>query len=89
MTISGWDVSPPIPQAKVGTRQGGTILLAKDEQSGEFIGFSRIINSPWGDIWIMEMCVSPDWRRKGVGRELVNKILSIANGKVVIAWGVD
>lgn len=91
MNSVGWKILKPDPQPKLPTRQGGTILFAIDEskEKREFIGFCRVINSPWVDIWIMELCVHPNYSHQGVGKALINHVINSANGRVVITWAVD
>lgn len=89
MESGGWIIEKPAPISKAPTKQGGTILFVRDEKTKKYIGFCRIVNSPWGEIWITEICIDPDYRRRGIGKVLVNKVLNMANGKVVIAWAVD
>lgn len=91
MKKSGWEISKPEPQPHLPTRQGGTVFLARDgtKTKKEYIGFCRVINSPWVDIWIMEVCVNPDYRRRGVGKALINHVVQTAKGRNVMAWCVD
>lgn len=91
METGGWEIKRPIPQAKIPTRQGGAVFLASDRSVNkkQYVGFCRVVNSPWGEVEIKEVCVAPNYRRKGIGRMLVDKVIKAANGKVVVAWGVD
>lgn len=91
MNSVGWEILKPQPQPKLPTRQGGTVLFARDDSDKKknYIGFCRIINSPWVDVWVMEICVHPDYRLKGVGKALIERVIKLANGRVVLAWGID
>lgn len=91
MNNSGWSILKPEPHSKLPTKQGGTIFLARDDtnKKKEYIGYCRVVNSPWVDVWIMEICVNPNYRRQGIGKALVDRVIRAANGRIVQAWGVD
>ena len=91
MNKSGWEIHKPESQPNLPTRQGRTVFLITGESLKKtgYVGFCRVVNSPWVGVWIMEVCVKPEYGLQGIGKMLVEHVKKSAKGRVVIAWGVD
>lgn len=61
------------------------IVLVHDENEIP-IGFARFYISPFGEVWLFEICVIKAWQKKNVGRALVSFIKNEIGERIVYAW---
>lgn len=47
---------------------------------GKFVGAARLLYVGDNNVRLDRVCVLPDWRERGIGRALVNQLLSLADG---------
>ncbi|MBF0354996.1 MAG: GNAT family N-acetyltransferase [Alphaproteobacteria bacterium] len=47
-----------------------------ENAEGQLIGFARVFSDCFSKCYLTEICVHPDWQRRGVGRALVRRIVS-------------
>lgn len=58
----------------IGALFGGCATGLFATAAGELVGYARVMSDQCMCSWIAELCVHPDWRGKGIGRELVSRI---------------
>jgi len=51
------------------------VVAASDRESGELVGFVRALSDGAYRSTIFDLIVAPDWRGRGLGRALVERIL--------------
>ena len=47
-----------------------------ENEEGQLVGFVRVFSDCLSKCYLTEICVHPDWQRRGVGRALVKRIVS-------------
>src|SRR6202021_322874 len=69
------------PQAVEGSDRGGREGRARAAiAGGEIVGFASWLGA--GDaVEIEDLCVDPDWMRRGIGRALVLDMIAVARGR--------
>jgi ribosomal protein S18 acetylase RimI-like enzyme len=75
----GWP-NPPSPQTHVRLLQGSDhIVLAIDEGSGTVVGFITAISDGVLSAYIPHLEVLPDFQSRGIGSELLRRVLERLN----------
>lgn len=86
MQASGWGLSSSRASTTVDGANGGTVYLALERSTGLPVGFCRAVRSPFGGIWIHELCVTPNYRRRGVASDLLKQVICDSDGSWLAAW---
>ena len=60
-------------------------LRTKGETVGELVGFARAISDGVSNAYVSNVAVLPDWRGRGIGREIVRRLVE-GEGKGRIRW---
>ncbi|MBM4079513.1 MAG: GNAT family N-acetyltransferase [Planctomycetes bacterium] len=73
--FSGWR-RPLSPEAHLRVLRGSRhVVLAMDERTGRVVGFINALTDEAHSAFIPLLEVLPEYRRKGIGRELVRRML--------------
>jgi GNAT superfamily N-acetyltransferase len=59
--------------------------VAIDISTGRSVGMGRVISDGIADAYIQDVVVLPEWRKKGVGKRIVSKLLKCCRS-CSIAW---
>lgn len=87
--FEGWP-NPPTPEAHLGMLRGsGHVVLAVDEVSGDVVGFINAVGDGSHFAFIPLLEVLPGWRGRGVGSELVRRMLAELEGYYAIDLRCD
>jgi GNAT superfamily N-acetyltransferase len=87
--FAGWP-NPPSPETHLRILQGSAhVLLALDDESGRVVGFINAISDGVLSAYIPLLEVLPEWRKKGVGKELVGRMLSALEGLYMVDLTCD
>jgi len=74
--FAGWP-NPPLPEAHLGILRGSDhLVLALDETTGDVVGFITAISDGVSCAFIPHLEVLPSYRRRGIGTELVRRLLA-------------
>lgn len=73
----GWP-NPPTPETHLRILQGSThIQLAVDDETGNVVGFMTAISDGVSAAYIPHLEVIPDFKQRGIGSELVKRMLAV------------
>ncbi len=66
----------------------GALWVADDSTTGEILGYAGIeVSALWGEMDVINIAVAPAHRRRGVGRLLLTRILSLCRRRSVpLLW---
>jgi ribosomal protein S18 acetylase RimI-like enzyme len=66
----------------------GALWVAEDRRSGEILGYAGIeVSALWGEIDLINIAVDSRHRRRGVGRLLLGRVISLCRRRgVPILW---
>jgi len=82
--FKGWP-NPPTPETHLDIlRNSDEIVLAIDDESGRAVGYITAITDRVLSAYIPLLEVLPEHRRRGIGHELVRKMLAKLNGLYMI-----
>jgi ribosomal protein S18 acetylase RimI-like enzyme len=71
----GWG-NPPTPETHLKILQGSfRVILAIDDETGRVVGFINAISDGVLTAFIPLLEVLPDYQRRGIGKELVRRLL--------------
>lgn len=73
----GWP-NPPTPETHLRILQGSThVQLAVDDETGNVVGFMTAISDGVSAAYIPHLEVTPDFKQRGIGSELVKRMLAV------------
>jgi len=52
-----------------------------DKKTNQAIGMGRILSDGTSDAYIQDLVILPDYRTKGIGKELINKLVEYCHSK--------
>lgn len=66
----------------------GAMWVAEDPKTGEIVGYTGIeVSALWGEVDVINIAVAPAHRRGGVGRLLLERIISLCRRRgVPLLW---
>ena len=80
----GWP-APPTPERHLAALRGSEVaILARDETSGRIVGFITAVGDGQLAAFIPFLEVLPGYRRQGIGRELVRRVVERLAGRYSI-----
>jgi ribosomal protein S18 acetylase RimI-like enzyme len=80
----GWP-SPPAPEAHLRILQGSdAVVLARDDASGAVVGFITAISDGVSCAYIPHLEVQPEHQGRGIGSELLRRMLEKLRGLYMI-----
>lgn len=56
-------------------------LVAVDRQSGRTVGMGRAISDGISDAYIQDLVVLPEFRRKGIGKAIVRRLVEVCKSR--------
>ncbi|MBD3176911.1 MAG: GNAT family N-acetyltransferase [Armatimonadia bacterium] len=79
--FAGWP-NPPSPETHLAALRGSShVVLAIDQASGRVVGFINAISDGVLSAFIPLLEVRPEWQGRGIGRELVRRMLAELEGR--------
>lgn len=84
--VGGWwkDYMDPA-KLKDLIRESYLFVVAIDISDGKSVGMGRVISDGVADAYLQDVVVLPEWRKKGVGKMIVSKLLECCQSRS-IAW---
>ncbi len=76
-TAVGW--GGPSPETAAGGLSGSLICVCV-RKDGELVGFGRVIGDGCFAFYIQDMIVHPDHQRRGIGKAVMERIMSYIEG---------
>jgi len=74
--VGGWWKDEYDPMALVSLIRGSfSFVVAVDKKTGKAVGMGRVISDGVSDGYIQDLVVHPDYRKSGVGREMVSVLI--------------
>lgn len=66
----------------------GAMWVAEDPSTGEMLGYAGVeVSALWGEMDVINIAVAPGHRRRGVGRALLERIVSLCRRRgVPLLW---
>jgi ribosomal protein S18 acetylase RimI-like enzyme len=78
--FEGWP-NPPSPEAHLRILRGSShVVLARDTATGHVIGYINAVSDGFHSAYIPQLEVLPAYRRRGIGAELVRRMLDQLGG---------
>ena len=76
---------PPSPEKHLNVLRGSDfVVLARDAESGRIIGFVTAVGDGVLSAFIPLLEVLPEYRQRGIGSELVRRMLALVEGTYMI-----
>jgi aralkylamine N-acetyltransferase len=69
-------------------RESYLFAVAIDNCADKSIGMGRVISDGIADAYLQDVVVLPDWRRKGVGKMIVSKLLECCRSRGIFWIGL-
>jgi len=87
--FEGWP-TPPSPEMHLKLlEQSDCIVLATESESGQVVGFVTAVTDHVLSAYIPLLEVLPEYRKKGIGRTLVRRMIELLNGIYMIDLTCD
>ncbi len=80
-----WQESPEARTAIPPMIRGSLFFMVARSIQGRIVGMARVISDGYSDAYIQDVVVLPDYRGRGVGRELVRRLTQKCAARK-IAW---
>ncbi len=80
-----WQESPEARAVIPGMIRGSLCFMVARSLDGKIIGMARVISDGYSDAYIQDVVVLQDYRKQGVGRELVRRLTQFCIARK-IAW---
>ena len=83
---AGWWQESPEARAVIGPMiRGSLCFMVARSIEGRIVGMARVISDGYSDAYIQDVVVQPNYRGRGVGRELVRRLTQFCLARK-IAW---
>ncbi len=73
--FEGWPQPPPVQTHLAALRGSSEVVVARDSKSGAVVGFVTAVGDGVLSAYIPLLQVLPDYRGRGIGSELVRRII--------------
>ncbi len=80
-----WQESPEARAVIPGMIRGSLCFMVARSLDGKIIGMARVISDGYSDAYIQDVVVLQDYRKQGIGRELVRRLTQFCIARK-IAW---
>jgi GNAT superfamily N-acetyltransferase len=81
---AGWD-NRAYPQGKLAALVANSRFVVSAWDGPRLVGFARAISDGVSNAYVSTVAVLPDWRGRGLGREIVRRLVE-GDGKAGIRW---
>lgn len=72
----GWTAYTRDPKALTRAFQNSSFLWTARSEGGELVGLVRGLSDDVSILFVQDLLLRPDWQRRGVGRALMNAVLT-------------
>jgi ribosomal protein S18 acetylase RimI-like enzyme len=87
--FAGW-TTPPTREVRLAHLRGCEhVVLARDAESGRVVGFVSAVGDGVFSAFIPLLEVLPAYRGRGIGTELVRRMLELLEGRYMVDLGCD
>jgi aralkylamine N-acetyltransferase len=80
-----WQESPEARSVIPSMIRGSLCFMVARSLRGRIIGMARVISDGYSDAYIQDVVVLKDYRKKGIGRELIRRLVQVCMDRN-ISW---
>lgn len=78
LKLAGWaDAEPELPEWVEKLIEGSRIMLGAFGEDGTLAGMARVLSDGVSDAFIQDVVVDPQFRGRGIGAELVTRLVAM------------